>query len=130
MKKNREFDSGYTCVFKILRIMRLSIFFMFLFIAQTWATSIYSQETRLSINMNNVRVLDVLNEIEKGSEFYFFFTEKLVDVNRNVNINVNNVKIEDILKSLFQYSDITYKVVDRQIILTKKDCRKSLSYRE
>lgn len=120
MKKNREFDAGYTCVFKIMRIMRLCVFFMFLFIAQTWATSIYSQETRLSIKLNNVKVLDVLNEIEKGSEFYFFFTEKLVDVNRNVNINVKNVKIEDILQNLFQNSDITYKVIDRQIILTKK----------
>lgn len=120
MKKNREFVAGNTCVTKILRIMRLSVFFMFLFIAQTWATSIYSQETRLSLNMNNVKVLDVLNEIEKGSEFYFFFTEKLVDVNRNVNINVKNVKIDEILRSLFQQSDVTYKVVDRQIILTKK----------
>jgi TonB-linked SusC/RagA family outer membrane protein len=125
MKKNREFDAGYTCVTKILRIMRLSVFFMFLFIAQTWATSTYSQDTRMSLNMNNVKVLDVLNEIEKESEFYFFFTEQLVDVNRNVNINVKNVKIDEILQNLFQYSDITYKVVDRQIILTKKTSKNS-----
>lgn len=120
MKKNREFDAGYTCVLKIMRIMRLSVFFVILFVVQTWATSLYSQQTRLTLNMNNVKVLDVLNEIEKGSEFYFFFTEKLVDVNRSVNINVKNVKIEDILQNLFQNSDITYKVIDRQIILTKK----------
>ena len=99
--------------------MRLSIFFSFLFIAQSWATSSYSQQTRLSLNMNNVKVLDVLNEIEKSSEFYFFFAEKLVDVDRSVSISVKNGRIEDILQRLFQNSDVTYRVVDRQIILTK-----------
>jgi TonB-linked SusC/RagA family outer membrane protein len=75
--------------------------------------------------MNNVKVLDVLNEIEKNSEFYFFFAEKLVDVDRSVNISVKNGKIENILQSLFQNSDVTYKVVDRQIILTKNKSQAS-----
>ena len=129
MKKNHEFDAGHTCVFKILRIMRLSIFFTFLFISQAWSISIYSQESRLSINMNNVKVRDVLNEIEKRSEFYFFFTEKLINVDRDVNINMNNVKIDVILQCLFKNSDIKYEVIDRQIILTKNgNINSTLSY--
>lgn len=120
MKKKHVFDTGLTCILtKTMRIMRLSVFFSFLFITQSWAISGYSQQTRLSLNMNNVRVVDVMNEIEKGSEYFFFYTEKLVDVNRDVNIHVKDAKIEDILHTLFQNSDITYKVVDRQIILTK-----------
>lgn len=120
MEKKCETGTGISyALTKTMRIMRLSVFFSFLFIAQSWAISTYSQQTRLSLNMSNVKVLDVLNEIEKSSEFYFFFAEKLVDVDRNVNISVENGKIEDILQTLFQNSNVTYKVVDRQIILTR-----------
>ncbi|NEW83371.1 MAG: TonB-dependent receptor [Mariniphaga sp.] len=98
--------------------MKLSVFFSFLFIAQAWATSTYSQETRLTLDMKNVRVMDVLDAIEKKSEFFFFFNEKLVNVDRKVDIEVKEGKIEEILSDLFQKTDINYKVIDRQIILT------------
>ena len=98
--------------------MRLSVFFTFLFIAQTWATPIYSQQTRLSLSMQNVRVMDVLNEIERSSEFFFFFNEKLVNVDRKVDLIVKDGKIEEILYDLFKGTDVNYKVIDKQIILT------------
>ena len=119
MKKKRRIDAGLTCILtKTMRIMRLSVFFTFLFIAQTWATPIYSQQTRLSLSMKNVRVMDVLNEIEKSSEFFFFFNEKLVNVDRKVDLIVKDGKIEEILHDLFESTDVNYKVIDKQIILT------------
>jgi len=119
MKKKRRIDAGLTCILtKTMRIMRLSVFFTFLFVAQTWATPIYSQQTRLSLSMKNVRVMDVLNEIEKSSEFFFFFNEKLVNVDRKVDLIVKDGKIEEILHDLFESTDVNYKVIDKQIILT------------
>jgi TonB-linked SusC/RagA family outer membrane protein len=119
MKENRKAGEESVGIFiKTLRIMKLSVFFSFLFIAQAWATSTYSQETRLTLDMKNVRVMDVLDAIEKKSEFFFFFNEKLVNVDRKVDIEVKDGKIEEILSDLFQKTDINYKVIDRQIILT------------
>ena len=119
MKKNQKPDeqSGGILI-KTLRIMRLSIFFLFLFVGQTWAISTYSQQTRLSINMKNARVMDVLDEIEKQSEFFFFFSEKHINTERRVDISVDNSKIEDILHDLFLNTDVNYKILDRQIVLT------------
>ncbi len=98
--------------------MRLSVFFTFLVISQTWATSLYSQQTRLSLNMKNARVMEVLSEIEKSSEFFFFFNEKFINVDRRVDVSVKNVKINEILQNLFKNTDVNYKVIDKQIILT------------
>ena len=107
--------------------MRLSIFFTILFISQTWATATYSQQTRLSLNMKNARIAEVLSEIENSSEFFFFFNEKFVNVDRKVDVSVKNVKIDEILNDLFKNTDVNFKVIDKQIILTTLKGENSVS---
>jgi len=103
---------------KLWKIMRLSVFFLLLTIAQVWATTTYSQQTRLSFNLKGAKVIDVLNEIENKSEFFFLFNQKLVDVERKVDIDVEQEKIEEILSQLFAETNVSYLVMDRQIVLT------------
>ena len=128
MKKKRRTDTGLTCILtKTMRIMRLSIFFTILFISQIWATATYSQQTRLSLNMKNARIAEVLSEIENSSEFFFFFNEKFVNVDRKVDVSVKNVKIDEILNDLFKNTDVNFKVIDKQIILTTLKGENSVS---
>ena len=75
-------------LFKLWKIMRLSVFFLLFFVAQTFATVTYSQQTRLTLKMQEAKVLDVLSKIEDESEFYFLFNQKLVDVERLVDVDV------------------------------------------
>ncbi|MBL7966378.1 MAG: TonB-dependent receptor [Prolixibacteraceae bacterium] len=103
---------------KLWKIMRLSVFFLVLFVAQTFATATYSQQTRLTFKMQGAKVIDVLNKIEDQSEFYFLFNQKLVDVERPVSVEVKNESIEKILTKLFENTNVSYMVKDRQIILT------------
>jgi len=103
---------------KLWKIMRLSVFFLLVLAAQAWATTTYSQQTRLSLNMKGSKVIDVLNEIEDKSEFYFLFNQKLVDVERRVDIEVKQENIEVILSRLFDHTNVSYLVMDRQIVLT------------
>jgi TonB-linked SusC/RagA family outer membrane protein len=98
--------------------MRLSVFFLFLFIAQAYAAETYSQQTRLTLKMQGAKVIDVLNRIEDESEFFFLFNQKLVNVERQVNVNVVNENVEKILNGLFEDTNVHYLVKDRQIILT------------
>lgn len=105
-------------LFKFWKIMRLSVFFLLLFVAQSFATITYSQQTKLTLNMQGAKVLDVLSKIENESEFFFLFNQKLVDVERQVNVNVKNESIDKILSNLFENTNVSYMVKDRQIILT------------
>lgn len=103
---------------KTWKIMRLCAFFLFLFISQVWADLGYSQQTKLTMKMDNAKVIDVLDEIENSSEFYFLFNQKLVDVDRKVDVNANEKTIDNILTDLFVETDVHHHVKDRLIILT------------
>ena len=103
---------------KTWKIMRLSAFFLFLFLAQVWAESGYSQQTKLTLKMDNARVIDVLDEIENNSEFYFLFNQKLVDVERKVDVDVNEKTIDRILTEIFEGTDVYHQVNERVIVLT------------
>ena len=108
----------FPCITKTCRIMRLSLFFLLLMTAQGWALDTYSQVTRLSLALKDTRVIDVLQEIEQKSEFYFLFNQKLVDVERRVDLEVKNKPIEEVLSELFTGTNVNYLVMNRQIVLT------------
>nr|WP_321485216.1 SusC/RagA family TonB-linked outer membrane protein [uncultured Draconibacterium sp.] len=103
---------------KTWKIMRLSAFFLFLFVSQVWAGMGYAQQTKLTLKMDGVKVIDVLDEIENGSEFYFLFNQKLVDVDREVNVDAREKTIDKILDELFAGTDVKHLVKDRLVILT------------
>jgi TonB-dependent starch-binding outer membrane protein SusC len=119
MKKNWIWHTEpFPCFTKTWRIMRLSVFFLCVMAAQTWALDSYSQGTRLSLNLKDTRVIDILGEIEEKTEFYFLFNQKLLDVERRVDIEVRQRKIDDILNELFAGTNVNYLVMNRQIVLT------------
>ena len=114
-------------LFKLWKIMRLSVFFLLLFVAQTYATVTYSQETRLTFKMQGAKVIDILNKIENESQFYFLFNQKMVDVERQVSIEVKNESIDKILNQIFENTNVNYLVKDRQIVLTTANSESNVS---
>lgn len=121
MEKNEKMvDSGdfHPQLTQLIRIMKLTSFLFFFAVAQVLAVSSYSQATKLSLNMKNTTVKDVLLEIEKNSEFYFLYSNKLIDVERKVDVKINNKRVENILDEIFEGEPVVYSINDRQIILS------------
>lgn len=121
MEKNRKrFGPGsyYPQVKKIVRCMKLTALLVIIAISQALATNSYSQGTRLSLNMNNTTVKNVLMEIEKNSEFFFMYSNELIDVNRRVSINLSDKKVSEVLDEVFRDTNVKYDIKDRQIILS------------
>ena len=102
---------------KVFMVMRLTMYLFLLSVIQAVAGNTYSQNTNLSVKLNDVKVKEVLSVIEEKSEFYFLFNSKLVDVERKVDINVSNQQIDKILNNLFAGYNVGYTVMDRQIII-------------
>lgn len=100
--------------------MRITTFLLLFSVVQVMAENSYSQNTRLSVNLKDVSIENVLDEIENQSEFYFLFNQKLVNVDRKVDIDVKNKKIKDILSGLFADENVNCLVLDRQILLSPK----------
>jgi TonB-linked SusC/RagA family outer membrane protein len=103
---------------KLLLAMRNSLIIILLSAFQSIAVGSYAQNTRLSLDMKNTTVKEVLQQIEKQSEFYFLYNSELVNVQRKVDISVENQKIEEILSQLFLNEKISIVVKDRHIVIS------------
>ena len=100
--------------------MRIGIFLLLITILQIRAEESYSQSVSLSLAFSNATVEQVLEQIEKETEFTFLFTDNTLDISKPVNIQVKNQEIGKVLNQLFKNTDVQYNIVDRQIILSKK----------
>ena len=107
---------------KLLRIMRITTFLLLIGLMQTYATNTYSQNTKLSLKMEDASLENILNEIEKVSEFHFFYRSNEIYSNDKHTIDANEQTIDELLNSLLKDSKLTYKIFDKYIaIVSKKD---------
>ena len=67
---------------KSLFIMRCILLFLLLGTMQITASVTYSQSVKLSLNVENMTVQDVLSMIEQKSSFYFTYNLNQVNANR------------------------------------------------
>jgi TonB-linked SusC/RagA family outer membrane protein len=121
MKKNRSLLISNTCKgwkSKLFMKMRATVLFLLICITQTMAVNLYSQDTRISLNVANVTLKSVLNTIENQTDFYFIYEANNVDVNQEVSLLVDDETIPNLLDNLFSHTGITYRIDDRRIALT------------
>ncbi|MCD8176031.1 MAG: TonB-dependent receptor [Tannerellaceae bacterium] len=100
--------------------MRIMMLFLLIGIGSGHATSTYSQTTQLSITLNKTTLKELFNEIENNSEYVFFYYDNVIDLEKEVSIDVENQAIDKILDDLFASTNNTYRINDRQIIISKK----------
>ena len=120
MKKKLVNDSGGTSMSfmkKNLLKMKLTILCLFLSFVQLMANDGFSQSTRVTLNLKDASVEDVLMKIEEQSQLYFIYNRNVVDVNRKVNIFCTNQAVAKVLTDLFVGTDVAYEVQDRHVIL-------------
>lgn len=96
--------------------MKLTFLFLFAGLMQVSA-SLYSQSTKLSLDLRNARVADVLVAIEDQSEFRFAYSAEYIDIDRKVSVDVKGKSIEQTLSLLFDGTDVKYSINDRHIML-------------
>ena len=105
---------------KSIRILRLSALCLLLGLEAGFATETYSQKTLFTLSVENQSVKEVFDYIEQNSEFIIFYLDKTVDLNRKVSIQLKDQQVESILNQLFENTDNTYTINDRQIIISKR----------
>ncbi len=100
--------------------MKITVFLLVLSVATGLANTSRSQETRLTVQLKNASLGEILNTIENNSSYYFMFNNQLIDLSKRVDIDVENKTISEILALLFERSGINYKIYHRQIVLSPK----------
>ena len=110
--------SLWTFTKKIPLVMKLFIFYLFCSIGMLQAVETYAQNARLSLNVEEETVANVLRQIEDASDFDFFYNNSHVDLNRRVSVSAQNSDIFAILKEIFEGTEVRYTVLDKKIILS------------
>ena len=100
--------------------MRLFAMFTVFGCGICYAVNMESQTSILSINVKDKTVTEVFSEIEKNSEYVFFFYDEILDKGRKVSMKMKNQKIDVILDKLFENTNNDYIISDRQITISRK----------
>ena len=122
--KRRSFPSGG--ISKILLRMKLLTFFLLVSMLTATANS-YSQQTKFNLKLNGATVKEVFHDIESNSGFILLYNEKQLDITRKVDIDVSDKTVESILNQLFDGTNNTYKIYDRQIVILADEVKGSPS---
>lgn len=102
------------------RILNLGTAFTFLTAFQLYAGTSYSQTTTLSLSLKNATLEQAIDRIEEETGYSFLYADHVLDVSRVVNLEANNKDINLVLSRVFDNMNVDYKIVDKQIILSRK----------
>ena len=82
---------------------------------------LFSQDTRITLEMKDVALKQVLKEIETQSGYTFLYSDTKVDVAQKVEVSVQGLTLTEVLNQVFKSTKISYKIEGKQIVLTAKD---------
>ncbi|MDH7447381.1 carboxypeptidase-like regulatory domain-containing protein [Aquimarina sp. 2201CG14-23] len=99
--------------------MKLTYFLLLTFLLLITAP-IYAQKTKVSLDLENSTVEQVLTTIESSTKFKFLYNVKNIALSRKTSIIVKNEPIEAVLSKLFKGTAIVFEVYEDQIVLSKK----------
>jgi TonB-linked SusC/RagA family outer membrane protein len=88
---------------------------------QIHANETYGQKTKITLNLKNVSVENVLNRIESLTEFKFMYNDKEVEYKKIVSVRADKELVTTILDRIFSKMNITYEVLDKQIVLKPEE---------
>jgi TonB-linked SusC/RagA family outer membrane protein len=97
--------------------MRTAFILIIIGIIQAHTTGVQAQTSKLSLNIKNMELSNVLSIIESETGFFFLYNETLVDPRQKVSINAEAEPVDSILNKIFSGSGIAYYISDRKIIL-------------
>lgn len=119
MTKKELFSIYHAEIHRIVSIMRLMAFFLIIGTLCSYASEAASQ-TRFSLQANNSTLKELFGEIEKNGEYVFFYQDNNLDTNRKVSLDVKDVTVNEILDKLFDNTENTYEIVNRQIFVYRE----------
>ena len=123
MKKKwflQDYRYLFACGVKIFNMMRLIIFIIALTSLQAIAIDNFAQSQKLELKVENATIAEVLSQIEDESDYFFFYNNKSVSLDKVVSLDLKDKTINQVLDILFRDTNVDYTINNRQIILSGK----------
>jgi len=99
---------------------KIITFLLITFISSLSAKEINLHEFRINLNVRNIHIKELLEEIEKQTDYLFVYNPNEINLNKETSLQVNNKPIVDVLTNLFDKTDIIYVIEGNSILLMKR----------
>ena len=101
---------------ELCRIMKLTFAFALLLTLHLSA-SVYSQQTKLSLNLANVTIREALNQIEEQSSFKFLLQDERLNLDKRISLSLDQRSIREVLDHVFTNQDVRYVITEKNLII-------------
>lgn len=123
--KHSEGLSGLGNLNHVFRTMRFILLFLLLGAGSLYSNT-YSQMTAINLEVKQKAIRDVFKTIEDQTEYVFLFSDKIAkDLTKKVNVSVRSKTLNQVLDELFEGTDLSYKITDRQVAIARMEKSKS-----
>lgn len=94
---------------------------LFLTACVLFATQLLAQDN-ISLKVKDMALVDVFKTIEDESDYRFFYSDDLVDLDNSISFDLNDVDIRQVLGELEGQSSLTFRLMeDRLIVVVPAD---------
>ncbi len=114
----------------IFRIMKICFILLFVFSFQLMALNTEAQEAVIELKTNSMTVGQLIEEIEKQTDYLVVYSNHEVDANRKVDVQRKSDKVSAYLDEAFAGTDIGYDFENNYIVLMKKTNRNASTIAE
>ncbi|GAA4316476.1 TonB-dependent receptor [Compostibacter hankyongensis] len=81
----------------------------------------YSQSDKVTLNVENATIVDVLSKLEGLTDYHFIYSLDLVADKKPVSLNVKKEPLKNVLRSMLSGNGVDYKLLNnRLIVITPK----------
>jgi TonB-dependent starch-binding outer membrane protein SusC len=114
------------------KIMRISLYQAILalcFVGLTQAHEVTAQkvlEQRVTIQLSNLGVVQILDKIEKVTDVKFMYNPQIFPAGQRFNLKFEDEPLYNVLNTLLTPVQVAYEVVNRRIILKRDNSQSSL----
>lgn len=91
-----------------------------LLLIESYAVIAKEPTNTITANFKNFPLSKAISIIEARSQYKFFYEEANLDLNQRVSLEANKTPVNEAISSLLSTTDISYKIINKQIVLFKK----------
>jgi len=103
-----------------IKIMKICLLFLFAFTFHIMAIDTNAQDAIITLQNNPATVNQLINEIEKQTDYLVVYSNREVDVNRKIDFKNSSNKVSAYLNEAFSDTDIGYNFENDYIVLAKR----------
>lgn len=123
MKKNHAYswDFASPCLTKLLKIMKLTLIFLFLCGLMVHAGG-FSQDVKVTLSLKGVKMTTFFKAIEKETKYRFTFSNDIIPDGKIVTVNAKEIPLTQVMDSVLMQTKLKYRfdVTSGVIIISEK----------